>query len=321
MTEEKTEYSDYDIYALELHLRLQIFQADLTEEEQITAAFGALKFAHVDIPANLDNRKAVLINLDQYYDGIADEDHYDGIISKNGWTITPHRGVCVTDFAQFDQGTPFYRIERGKIKHETYIVTYADIKLDKYWPIDSKITSNPNFIPAYIARNENGQYGFLNKYGELLGGGFLYVSFRSPREQVIGECRVSLINSPYKVIKDNKFGIINEKGELNPKGCVYDEIKEWSSYNHIYAKLNGKWGCVDSEDNVIVPFRWRDIEQFNEEGFVWVEHIKKSGLIAKYIVNNKGKITYPLPQTTNFKVISSVCATLITFFALYSFLS
>lgn len=80
----------------------------------------------------------------------------------------------------------------------------------------------------------------------------------------VGELKydyVSIYSRPlYEVRKDGKCGFMNKKGdEVIP--CIYDNYITTDDMGQWYCmSLDGKWGMVDSLNNIIFPFEFSDIE-------------------------------------------------------------
>lgn len=97
------------------------------------------------------------------------------------------------------------------------------------------------------------------------------------------------------VIKENKYGIINQYGqEITP--IIYDKIydKYWINSKIIFsAYLNGKYGAIDLYGNVIIPFEFMMKDQIF--GFYeGVSVVEKDGKFGVYDEN--GNIVIPIIQ-------------------------
>jgi hypothetical protein len=57
----------------------------------------------------------------------------------------------------------------------------------------------------------------------------------------------------YVYTKDYKRGFINTQGEFVIP-CKYEDARDFSQ-GLAWVQLNNKWGCIDKEGKVVVPFK------------------------------------------------------------------
>ncbi len=83
----------------------------------------------------------------------------------------------------------------------------------------------------------------------------------------------------FTVLKDDKSGYINSKGELIVS-CIYDKIETYKlptcSNGYISFKKNGAWGVMDLTGKVIIEAKYKNEVNFNEYGYAAVT-IKEVG--------------------------------------------
>ena len=58
-------------------------------------------------------------------------------------------------------------------------------------------------------------------------------------------------NTLYVSKKDEKYGFINEKGEV-VVDYIYDDATEQNSYGYAAIKKDGLWGAIDSKGNIVI---------------------------------------------------------------------
>jgi hypothetical protein len=111
--------------------------------------------------------------------------------------------------------------------------------------------------------------------------------FGQPNSNVVGH--LNNWKSIYKL--NGKFGILNYSGKVD---YLYDSIcKPAESKNYFFALKNKKWGVVDLENKVIIPFEYEKIEQdFNHSirettGFV----AQKNGNLG--VIDSLNRIIIP----------------------------
>src|SRR5690606_8155405 len=87
-------------------------------------------------------------------------------------------------------------------------------------------------------------------------------------------------------VEEEKYGF----GKYLSAKDVYDVVIElkYENADDFYnglaqVKLNGKWGVIDRDEKVVIPFRYDHMHSFNEiyKGLAWVEINKKEGLIDR----------------------------------------
>lgn len=154
--------------------------------------------------------------------------------------------------------------EKGKV--------HLKIKCDNFERVDK------NCIIISIDK----KYGLIDNYGNYL---------ISPKyeelKKTFGENR-----SFFTAKLNEKYGVINECGETIID-FKYDNMKFFGDKEHICAKNQGKWGLINVNENIIVPFIYD--ESFNiyalpfreNEGFI-VEKEGKEG-----VINLESKVIIP----------------------------
>ncbi|MBO5479302.1 MAG: WG repeat-containing protein [Clostridia bacterium] len=153
------------------------------------------------------------------------------------------------------------------------------------------------FEDYFIASNEKGYLGIINNLGNIL------VDFQYEVLQKVDNTNVI----EAKILKENKTDLYSSKLEkidtkVNASIYSYDNYIEVYSQDKVvyydvqgkqltntqvhsgilYAKEeNGKWGLVDSEDNVVVDFIYDRTTSLNEHGFAGIKKDGKWGVVDK----------------------------------------
>ncbi len=100
--------------------------------------------------------------------------------------------------------------------------------------------------------------------------------------------------------KDSKFGFVNYAGKIN---YLYDSIRSALSDNYVFASKEKKWGVVDMENNVFIPFEYEQIQQtlsknqLGKDTFI----VQVKGLLGT--IDYKNKIVIPI----EYDAISGYC--------------
>ncbi len=121
---------------------------------------------------------------------------------------------------------------------ELYVAEDIDFKssiIDKNFEVKViGILSEINEISKYIKMYINGEYKYYNldfeekPNTEVLKGKTLYLSK-----------------------KDNKYGYVNEAGEV-VVDYLYDDATEQNKFGYVAVQKNGKWGSLDSEGQIVI---------------------------------------------------------------------
>ena len=126
-----------------------------------------------------------------------------------------------------------------------------------------------------FASNEKGLYALIDNKGNNLTG-YIY-------DVILGGMEEGF----FEVKRDGKHGHIDICGnEVIP--CIYEDGAFFSE-GIAPEKLNNKWGCIDSKNNIIIPFEYDFCGWFLEYELAEVRKNGKSGF-----VNSQNEIIIPL---------------------------
>ena len=102
-------------------------------------------------------------------------------------------------------------------------------------------------------------------------------------------------NGIWRTCKSGKYGYVQLNGTssittLIP--CIYESLGKYSAYSYIRATLKGKKGMIDSQNKIIIPFKYSKVgnpcHTSNGYSIIWVEKDGKLG-----IYNDDGKELQP----------------------------
>ena len=102
-------------------------------------------------------------------------------------------------------------------------------------------------------------------------------------------------NGIWRTCKRGKYGYVQLNGTssittLIP--CIYESLGKYSAYSYIRATLKGKKGMIDSQNKIIIPFKYSKVgnpcHTSNGYSIIWVEKDGKLG-----IYNDDGKELQP----------------------------
>ena len=109
-------------------------------------------------------------------------------------------------------------------------------------------------------------------------------------------------------VKDGLFtniGINGKWGSIDKNGKLiipfeYDELRDFNKKGYALLKKDGKWGSVDKNGKLIIPFEYDELWGFNEKGYALFKKDGKWGVINKF--NN-----IIIPATYDNMRLSSEC--------------
>lgn len=132
---------------------------------------------------------------------------------------------------------------------------------------------------AFTIFTENDKSGIKNQAGDIV---------IQPRYDDIDKFELRRISTLVKVRLHNKHGVIDKKQGKEIIAPQYDDIRATSALG-IIALKDGKWGVIDTLNNVIVPFEYEKTWIYDENGMMCVQKNNKHGFIDR-----KGKVVVPL---------------------------
>ncbi len=133
---------------------------------------------------------------------------------------------CITSNI-LTRGLVYFRSkEKQGLVNDDGVVSYYDQVIDR-------------MSDDFVSVKKDGKWGYVNKKGELLKGGYIY----DKTEDFYYERAIVNING--------KWGLINNDGDIII-GCDYDGIHQIISGNFVYAEKDGKFGIFDRDGIEIV---------------------------------------------------------------------
>ena len=141
---------------------------------------------------------------------------------------------------------------RGKNGKVGYINTKNKIVVE---PQFRSATDNINALNYYIIEDENEIKGLVNEEGKFI------IDFEKGFSGIFPLKKNLLV-----VVKNNKWGIINEKTEYKVP-LIYDEIGSNITSNLILVSKKKKYGFINENGQVIIPLIYAFASEFLDAGF------------------------------------------------------
>jgi len=105
---------------------------------------------------------------------------------------------------------------------------------------------------------------------------------------ILASCNGQDYKNVKRINRNNSWGYVDEKGkEIIPLG-KYEFLNPIDEENMILAKKNGKWGFININEDIIIPFDYDDIGIFSDNGIAPAKKEGKSGGL-----NRSGKDIIP----------------------------
>lgn len=133
------------------------------------------------------------------------------------------------------------------------------------------------------------------KYPFWLGHNLYYVVERNHKQGVIyrGIFDWEIIPVKYDSIKtgwsydehlyvkfNDKWGLMSEAGDILIQ-FKYEELDIADEYNLILAKYDGKYGCIDYQDSIVIPFIYDKMDRHYNRELIRVKKNDKCGVIDR----------------------------------------
>ncbi len=144
---------------------------------------------------------------------------------------------------------------------------------------------------------KNGKFGLINanlhnitsfKYDYIgIGPEEEYCTYINDKWHSLNLARIKL---------NDKWGILNTVSGQEVLPCMYDKISWQYTSDLFICKKGDKWGCVNHQNNVIIPFQFLDNEKYLYVNNGYRESILDADIIGKNengevsIFNSKGKL-------------------------------
>lgn len=116
----------------------------------------------------------------------------------------------------------------------------------------------------------NSKYGIVNIKGDIIVP-FIYEYMSNTYDKYL------------KVLKNNKWGFIDRTNGNIITSIKYDYIGEFGIGTFILAKLNGKYGYINRDERIKIPFKYDNIDNFDD--YNSDPHIHKRRVV--YTINTK----------------------------------
>lgn len=132
---------------------------------------------------------------------------------------------------------------------------------------------------AFVIFIENGKSGIKTEAGQTV---------INPQYDEIDRFELERTSPFVKVRLQHKYGVIDKKQGKEIIAPQYDDIRATSTLG-IIALKDDKWGVVDPQNNIIVPFEYEKTWIYDENGLMCVQKNNKQGFIDR-----KGKEVVPI---------------------------
>lgn len=201
--------------------------------------------------------------------------------------VVPCKYECITGFSQYDM-SPAKR--NGKWGY----ITRKGIE-----KISPKYEEAESFSSDMGAVKLNNKWGFINKLGRIIiplkydeverfFRGYSIVKIHdkygviNPKGTMVVPCKYSKIKrfngeDKYNICLNNKWGVCDKNGEIIID-CLYDEDLYFQN-GFSAAKKDGKWGMINLQNNIVVPFSYDDVFSIISDGLMRVEENGKIGFV------------------------------------------
>lgn len=210
------------------------------------------------------------------------------------------------------------------------------------------LTMKEGYKDEYIIVNTENKYGVISTSGKIiietkyenikyLNSKDMYAATDGGALKLISSEDKVLLDTGYDdiiqakgenvvILKNNKYGVINLKGEQKIP-TEYDEIKYTNSIYYI-AKKADKYGVIDIDNKEIIPFEYTNISYIEECDFAtaeksetetvifdnnWAQKLtgiiseinKEKGYIKIYVDNNYKYYNFKFEEKSNINILST----------------
>ena len=178
-----------------------------------------------------------------------DENSKFGVVSKRGQTLIKNE----YDNLEYAFNDIFIATQNGKVGViDINKGTVVDFKYDIIQKVKEKnvlqaITTNINTIEIY---NSNGE-----------------------RTISIKDAIIYIFDNYIKLISENDMQYLDNNGNILSNKEIFTDNKLFSYYK------NGKWGFIDSQDNIVVPTQYDLVTEFSQYGYAGIKKDNKWGVI------------------------------------------
>ncbi len=177
----------------------------------------------------------------------------DSWVFKNGAKITLRKNmwVFVDKHGKASDDEPFDNVEYFSDYHPDYAIVYRDFKVgimdgNGCMVVDFRYTViGPMVNSMCRVKNSRGKQGFLN------------IDLKETIKPVYQTCTDFSANKAF-VTKGDKWDVIDRSGKKISK-LRFDQIRE--NLNFTLASVDGKFGSIDLNGDVIIPFKYSSIDK------------------------------------------------------------
>lgn len=234
---------------------------------------------------------------------------------ENKWAYIDKRGHNITPWEDSWTGYNFFVEGRAQIKRNG---KYGYIDYGGKTVIPCVFDHGYFFMGKYAIVQNNSKYGVINRTGKYvvlpkydkidrIVDSYVFVQGDNKKEGVVDVSGNQIIPFEYSRIRyagNNIFivGIIDKSGRMQ-SGFIHAngsniwgiELEEAYGYKMGLAPVrkNGKWGFIDKKGALVIPFKYDDSRDFDEDGMAFV---KLGNLWAS--IDVKGNVITPFGDIT-----------------------
>lgn len=237
-----------------------------------------------------NNSLVIPYQYEELYNGMGFSEGFVGV--KNGvgiygdWGYIDKKGKVVIPFNKGLTGTPFSSglttIIRGGYN---YYIDKEGFPQSNYTPSEMAYIDKEGNVASHW--HEGNYWNFIDGYARFSDKdnvqGLMDISGK-----VVIPCEYFLIDRSgnseglYWISKGSgKCGYYNIKKGNIAIPCIYDDLSFNFCEGLIYAKKNGKYGFLNSSNEIIIQFNYDEVSDFSE-GFAVVQRYGKYGYVDRY---------------------------------------
>lgn len=229
---------------------------------------------------------------------------------ENKWAYIDKRGNNITPWEDSFTGYNFFVEGRAQIKRDG---KYGYIDYSGKTVIPCKFDHGSFFYGKYAIVQNESKYGVINRTGnyvvipkykkiDRIVDPYVFVVGENNKEGVVDVFGNQILPFEYSSVRyagDKIFiiGIIDNSGRMrygfiHANGSIISGIELEKAYGYrmglASVKKNGKWGFIDKKGNVVIPSKYDDSRDFEEDGMAFV---KLGNLWAS--IDTKGNVLTP----------------------------
>ena len=240
---------------------------------------------------NIYNQLVIPCEYDNLYNGNGFNEGLCGVKKGDNWGYINMKGEVVLPFQRGLTGEPFYNGMVPTYKGGPGLTRFVD---DGKGGVSIVKDKDEPFMTAYI--NKEGE--LCSEWSEYLYGGFYkgYAEIKDTNRatglidiwgNIVIPCEYLMVwyegtDGNWWVCEgSHRYGMYNIHQDRIVIPCVYDRLSYYVKEGLVAAQKNGKYGYINPDNEVIIPFNYEYAKDFSE-GFAVVEKYGKYGFVDRY---------------------------------------